>query len=47
MRGVVGLVLLMSLALQSQTRKYSNEFLNIGVDAAAFGMSNAVTASSK
>ena len=28
------------------TRKYSNEFLNIGVDAAAFGMSNAVVASS-
>ncbi len=27
-------------------RKYSNEFLNIGVDAAAFGMANAVTASS-
>ena len=27
-------------------RKYSNEFLNIGVDAAAFGMSNAVVASS-
>jgi len=25
-----------------QTRKYSNEFLNIGVDAAALGMSNAV-----
>ncbi|MFD1286194.1 PorV/PorQ family protein [Mesonia ostreae] len=25
-------------------RKYSNEFLNIGVDAAAFGMANAVTA---
>ncbi len=28
-------------------RKYSNEFLNIGVDAAAFGMSNAVVASSE
>jgi hypothetical protein len=27
------------------TRKYSNEFLNIGVDAAAFGMANAVVAS--
>ena len=24
------------------TRKYSNEFMNIGVDAAALGMSNAV-----
>lgn len=47
MKGVIGLVLLMSLALQGQTRKYSNEFLNIGVDAAAFGMANAVTATSK
>lgn len=28
----------------SQTVKYSNEFMNIGVDAAALGMSNAVTA---
>lgn len=28
-------------------RKYSNEFLNIGVDAAAFGMANAVTASTE
>ena len=28
-------------------RKYSNEFLNIGVDAAAFGMSKSVTATSK
>lgn len=28
-------------------RKYSNEFLNIGVDAAAFGMSNAVVASTQ
>lgn len=27
-------------------RKYSNEFMNIGVDAAALGMSNAVTSSS-
>ena len=27
------------------TRKYSNEFMNIGVDAAAFGMANAVVAS--
>ncbi len=38
--------LLVSCALFSQTtRKYSNEFLNIGVDAAAFGMANAVVAS--
>jgi len=38
--------LLVSFATFSQTvRKYSNEFMNIGVDAAAFGMSNAVVAS--
>ena len=39
------LALGMALSVHSQTtRKYSNEFLNIGVDAAALGMSNAVTA---
>jgi len=38
--------LLLSVALSAQTvRKYSNEFMNIGVDAAAFGMANAVVAS--
>ncbi len=31
--------------VSGQTRKYSNEFMNIGVDAAALGMSNAVVAS--
>ena len=41
------LLLLVSVTLGAQTvRKYSNEFMNIGVDAAAFGMSNAVVASS-
>ncbi len=35
-----------TLATSAQT-KYSNEFMNIGVDAAALGMSNAVTASTK
>ncbi len=41
------LTLLLSATLGAQTaRKYSNEFMNIGVDAAAFGMSNAVIASS-
>lgn len=41
------LFLLVSVTLSAQTvRKYSNEFMNIGVDAAAFGMSNAVVASS-
>ncbi|TXK70190.1 PorV/PorQ family protein [Mesonia sp. HuA40] len=39
------LFLLLGIGLQAQTaRKYSNEFLNIGVNAAAFGMANAVTA---
>jgi hypothetical protein len=41
------IVLLLAVqCLTAQTaRKYSNEFLNIGVDAAAFGMAKAVTAS--
>ncbi len=34
-----------SIASAQAVRKYSNEFMNIGVDAAALGMSNAVTAS--
>ena len=39
-------ILFLSFVVNSQTvRKYSNEFMNIGVDAAAFGMANAVTAS--
>ena len=38
--------LLISILMHSQTvRKYSNEFMNIGVDAAALGMSNTVVAS--
>jgi hypothetical protein len=41
------LLLFASLLTYAQTvRKYSNEFMNIGVDAAALGMSNAVTAMS-
>lgn len=41
------LLLLLSATLGAQTaRKYSNEFMNIGVDAAAFGMGNTVVASS-
>lgn len=44
---LLSLILLTSGILQAQSlRKYSNEFLNIGVDAAAFGMANAVTATS-
>ena len=43
---LVLVIILLSTVLHSQTvRKYSNEFMNIGVDAAAFGMSNAVVAS--
>lgn len=39
-------MLLIACSVQAQiVRKYSNEFLNIGVDAAAMGMANAVTAS--
>ncbi|GHC59840.1 hypothetical protein GCM10008083_25990 [Ulvibacter litoralis] len=33
------------MASSQSVRKYSNEFMNIGVDARAFGMSNAVVAS--
>lgn len=40
------LLLIGSISLQAQTaRKYSNEFMNIGVDAAAFGMANSIVAS--
>ncbi len=39
------LVLTTCMATSQTVRKYSNEFMNIGVDAAAFGMSNAVVAS--
>lgn len=39
-------LILFSIFVHAQSvRKYSNEFMNIGVDAAALGMSNAVTAS--
>lgn len=40
-------LLLLFISAPAQTlRKYSNEFMNIGVDAAALGMANAVTSSS-
>ena len=39
------LILTTGIASSQTVRKYSNEFMNIGVDAAAFGMSNAVVAS--
>lgn len=38
--------LLTLIAYGQSTRKYSNEFMNIGVDAAALGMSNAVVSQS-
>lgn len=41
------LIFVSALSAFSQTAKYSNEFLSIGVDAAAFGMANAVTATTK
>ena len=40
------LFIVTQLAVSQTVRKYSNEFLNIGVDAAAFGMSKAVVATS-
>jgi len=41
-------LLLLCVSSYAQTvRKYSNEFMNIGVDAAALGMANAVTSFSK
>lgn len=41
------ILLLICASSPAQTlRKYSNEFMNIGVDAAALGMANAVTSSS-
>jgi len=39
---VILLTLITAIASAQSTRKYSNEFMNIGVDAAALGMSNAV-----
>ncbi len=45
MKKISLILLLLGSAVYSQAvRKYSNEFMNIGVDAAALGMSNAVTA---
>jgi hypothetical protein len=41
------LLLVCSVTYSQTVRKYSNEFMNIGVDAAALGMSNAVVASTQ
>lgn len=48
MKKILFLILFLgySVAYSQAVRKYSNEFMNIGVDAAALGMSNAVVASS-
>ncbi|KAA1243167.1 PorV/PorQ family protein [Aquimarina sp. RZ0] len=45
-RIISALVFLVATISSAQTRKYSNEFLNIGVDAGALGMANAVVATS-
>jgi hypothetical protein len=42
----IALLFISCVSFSQTVRKYSNEFMNIGVDAAAFGMSNAVVASS-
>jgi hypothetical protein len=45
-KNVLFVLIIISITATAQTtRKYSNEFMNIGVDAAAFGMANAVVAS--
>ncbi len=44
MRILFWVILLIPILCWSQGRKYSNEFLSIGVDARAFGMGNAVVA---
>ena len=41
---LVAVLLASTIGYNQSVRKYSNEFMNIGVDAAALGMSNAVTA---
>lgn len=46
MKKLLFLIVLFSASVHSQAvRVYSNEFMNIGVDAAAFGMANSVVAS--
>lgn len=42
---LISFLFLFAFANGQAVRKYSNEFMNIGVDAAALGMANAVTAS--
>jgi hypothetical protein len=45
-KSLVVILFLAQIASAQTVRKYSNEFLNIGVDAAAFGMSKSVVATS-
>lgn len=45
-KSIILLLFLSNIIVAQTTRKYSNEFLNIGVDAAAFGMGKAVVATS-
>jgi hypothetical protein len=45
-KSILFILILSNILVAQTTRKYSNEFLNIGVDAAAFGMSKAVVANS-
>lgn len=45
-KGFILLILTIQIVSSQTTRKYSNEFLAIGVDAAAFGMGKAVVATS-
>ena len=42
---LLSFLLVFSAGFGQAVRKYSNEFMNIGVDAAALGMANAVTSS--
>jgi hypothetical protein len=42
----IGFLFICTITNSQSVRKYSNEFMNIGVDAASFGMANATTASS-
>lgn len=46
-RAIVLLLMFISSGIYAQTRKYSNEFLNIGVGARALGMGNANVASAE
>ena len=41
----IGFLFICTITNSQSVRKYSNEFMNIGVDAASFGMANATTAS--